>query len=62
MSFPGAANLRRLLYFLIFAALILALVEDLILTADLLSFEIRALVATGIPRDLVIWSTSVKRI
>lgn len=62
MSLPGTANFRCFFYLLIVAALILALVNDLILAADLFSFEERALVATRIPRNLVIWSISVKRI
>ena len=62
MSLPGTANLRCFFYLLIVAALILALVNDLILAADLFSFEKRALVATRIPRNLVIGSISVKRI
>jgi len=39
MSLPGTANLRCFFYLLIVAALILALVNDLILAADLFSFE-----------------------
>ena len=49
VRFSTTANLRRLLYLLTVAALILALVYDLVLAANLFSFEKRALVATGIP-------------